>query len=145
MITTISGQKPLSPNLWGEYIPIIADISLEPFSETEARQFLRSKGITNDTAIQVILNLSGRLPLWLATLADARVQGSAEIGDPSGSAVERFLKWEDDPMRKRVAIAAALPRIVNQDVLATIVSGSESHDLFGWLRRMPFVMRKGES
>ena len=98
--------------------PVIADIPLEPFSDAEARQFLASKGITDEPTIQVILTLSGRLPLWLATLADARSQGSAEIGDPSGNAVERFLKWEDDPARREIAIAAALPRVLNQDVLA---------------------------
>ena len=45
LITTISGQKPLDPNLWGEYLSVIADIPLEPFSEAEARQFLASKDI----------------------------------------------------------------------------------------------------
>jgi hypothetical protein len=138
LVTTISGQKPLDPNVWGEYLPVIADISLEPFSEAEARQFLASKGITDETTIQVILTLSGRLPLWLATLADARSQGSAEIGDPSGNAVERFLKWEDDPARRSIAIAAALPRVLNQDVLAVITPGDTARELFGWLRGFAF-------
>jgi hypothetical protein len=75
LITTISGQKPLDPNLWGEYLPVTADIPLEPFSDAEARQFLASKGTTDEPTTQVILTLSGRLPLWLATLADARPQG----------------------------------------------------------------------
>ena len=145
LVTTISGQKPLDPNLWGEYLPVIADVPLEPFSEAEARQFLASKGITNETTIQVILTLSGRLPLWLATLADARSQGSADIGDPSGNAVERFLKWEDDPTRRSIAIAAALPRVLNQDVLAVITPGDKARELFGWLRGLPFVSQRGES
>ena len=48
--------------------------------------------------------------MWLATLAEARPQDAAEIGDPAGDAVERFLKWEDDPARRGIAMAAALPR-----------------------------------
>ena len=145
LITTISGQKPLDPNRWGEYLPVIADIALEPFSEAEARQFLASKGITDEPTIQVILTLSGRLPLWLATLAEARSQGSVDIGDPSGNAVERFLKWEDDPARRETAMAAALPRVINQDVLAVITAPGEARELFGWLRELPFVSQRGEA
>ena len=61
LITTISGQKPLDPNLWGDYLPVIADVPLEPFSDAEARQFLASKNIHDESMIQVILTLSGRL------------------------------------------------------------------------------------
>jgi hypothetical protein len=59
--------------------PVIADIPLEPFSEAEARQFLASKNVADETTIEVILTLSGRLPLWLVTLAEARPQ---DQGDP---------------------------------------------------------------
>jgi tetratricopeptide (TPR) repeat protein len=145
LITTISGQNPLDPNLWSEYLPVIADIPLEPFSEAEARQFLASKVITDEPTIKEIIRLSGRLPLWLATLADARMQGNADIGDPSGNAVERFLKWEADPARREVAMAAALPRILNQDVLAVVSPTAETRALFDWLRRLPFVAQQGES
>jgi tetratricopeptide (TPR) repeat protein len=145
LITTISGQKPLDPNLWGEYLPVIADVPLEPFSEVEARQFLASKAITDEPTIQVIITLSGRLPLWLATLADARLKGTADIGDPSGNAVERFLKWETDSARREIAMAAALPRVINQDVLAVLRPTDEARELFDWLRTLPFVARRGES
>jgi tetratricopeptide (TPR) repeat protein len=145
LITTISGQKPLNPNRWGEYLSVIADIPLEPFSEAEARQFLTSKHITDDTTTQVILTLSGRLPLWLATLADARPHDGANIGDPTGNAVERFLKWEDEPERRETAIVAALPRTLNQDVLAVITPAGRARDLFIWLRELPFVSSPGDS
>jgi tetratricopeptide (TPR) repeat protein len=145
LVTAISGQKPLNPNLWGEYLPVIADIPLEPFSEAEARQFLASKHITDEATAQVILTLSGRLPLWLATLADARQHGSTDIGDPTGNAVERFLKWEADPARREIAIAAALPRVLNEDVLTVITSAEKTAGLFGWLRGLPFVSQRGES
>src|ERR1039457_4912234 len=144
LVTTISGQKPLNPNRWGEYLPVIADIPLEPFSEAEARQFLASKHITDEATIQVILTLSGRLPLWLATLADARPPDSTGIGDPTGSAVERFLKWEDDPERREAAIAAALPRTLNQDLLSVITPVEKTRELFSWLRELPFMSPRGD-
>jgi tetratricopeptide (TPR) repeat protein len=145
LVTTVSGQKPLDPNLWGDYLPVTADVGLEPFSAAEARQFLTSKGIHDEGMIEVILSLSGRLPLWLATLAEARPGGIADIGDPAGDAVERFLKWEVDPARRRVAIAAALPRALNQDVLGEVAGTGEADELFGWLCGLPFIARRDES
>ena len=142
LVTTIAGQKPLSPNLWGDYLPVLADVPLEPFSDAEARQFLGGKGIHDKGIIEVILSLSGRLPLWLATLAEARPGSVSDIGDPAGDAVERFLRWEDDPARRRVAIAAALPRSLNQDVLAEVAGAAEAHELFGWLCGLPFIDRR---
>jgi hypothetical protein len=145
LITTISGQFPLNPNLWGDYLPVIADFSLQSFSEAEARQFLASKNITDEPTIDVILTLSGRLPMWLATLAEARPEDAADIGDPAGDAVERFLKWEDDPKRRAVAVTAALPRTINQDVLGVITNIDKSRELFAWLCGRPFVTRQAES
>ena len=57
LITTISGQVPLNSNLWGDYLPVIADVPLEPFSEDEACQFLASRHVTNEETIRVILTL----------------------------------------------------------------------------------------
>src|SRR5262249_1194618 len=122
-----------------------ADVSLEPFSEAEARQFLASKGVTDAAMIEVILTLSGHLPMWLATLAQVRPADAADIGDPAGDAVERFLKWEDDPTRRSTAMTAALPRILNQDVLASIAPTSDAHEVFRWLCGLPFVSRKSGS
>lgn len=145
LIVTISGQQPLDPNLWGAYLPVIADVPLKPFSDAEARQFLASRNITNENIIQVILNLSGRLPMWLATLAEARPVNASEVGDPAGDAVERFLKWEEDPARRQIALGAALPRMLNQDVLAEITQPDAAPALFGWLSGLPFVTRRAHS
>jgi tetratricopeptide (TPR) repeat protein len=145
LIITISGQSPLNPNRWGDYLPFIADVPLEPFSDAEARQFLASKNIDDENLVQVILTLSGCLPMWLATLAEARPADVADIGDPAGDAVERFLKWEDDPARRSIALTAALPRTVNQDVIAAITPIGAARELFSWLCGLPFVTGRGGS
>ena len=145
LIATISGQHQLDQNQWHKYRPVIADMPLEPFSEAEARQFLVGKGIRDERMINVILTLSGRLPMWMATLAEARPADATEIGDPAGDAVERFLKWEEDPERKAIALAAALPRMINQDVLAVITLPDKAHEMFGWLCGLPFVSPRASS
>jgi len=60
--------------------------------------------------------------------------------------VERFLKWESDPERRLLTVAAALPRVVSEDVLGVLTSGrglddTERGQLFDWLRSLPFVTR----
>jgi hypothetical protein len=55
------------------------------------------------------------------------------------------VKWETDPVRREIAIAAALPRLLNQDVLPTITPADKTSGLFGWLRRLPFVSQRGQS
>ena len=143
LVTTVSGQYPLNLNLWGDYFPIIADVPLEPFSASEAHQFLASKDIVDTSTIDVIINLSGRLPMWLATLADVRPKDAADVGDPAGDAVGRFLKWEEDPTRRTIAIAASLPRAFNQDVMNAITPSNANFEVFSWLCSMPFVAQKG--
>jgi tetratricopeptide (TPR) repeat protein len=144
LVTTISGQHPLNPNLWSDYLPVIADIPLDPFTEAEARQFLSSRDILDELTTEVIVTLSGRLPMWLATLAETHPSNPGEIGDPAGDAVERFLRWEENPIRRSIAVKAALPRSLNLDTLA-VLDSQVSADLFDWLCGLPFVYRQADS
>jgi tetratricopeptide (TPR) repeat protein len=141
LVTTIAGQKPLDRSRWGACVSVIADVPLEPFSDAEARQFLGSRNIHDENAIRAILSVSGRLPMWLETLAAEQPADAADIGDPAGDAVDRFLEWEDDA-RQRFVLSAALPRVINQNVLAELGTPSKAAELFGWLRRLPFVTER---
>ncbi len=133
VLLTIAGQRALDSNRWSPYRGLVADVPLEPFTEAEARQLLAARGVDDEETVQSILALSGRLPVWLATLAESTAR--EEVADPSDSAVERFLKWEPDEQRRAVALAGALPRRLNEDVLAVV----GPNDLFDWLRQLPFV------
>lgn len=149
LVVTVAGRRPLNRTQWAPYETVLADLALTSFTETEARQMLVERGVTDERTIQVILKLSGRLPLLLATLAESRPADPDMVGDPSGDAVERFLQWEPSPDRKALAVAAALPRAVNEDVLEVLVGGSPAEDdagrdrLFAWLRSLPFVTDNG--
>jgi len=90
LTVTIAGQYPLDPNRWAPYHGLLADLPLEPFTELEARELLARHGVTDPRVTEVIVALSGRLPLWVASLAASRPDDPAAVGDPSGSAVERF-------------------------------------------------------
>ena len=144
LVLTIAGQLPLDTNRWGDYLDLRADLPLQAFTDTEARQLLTTRGMTDERVVDVILALSGRLPLLVAMLAEARPASPEAVGDPSGSAVERFLKWEPTAARRAAALHGAYPRRLDQDTLAAATgSGSPAED-FEWLRRLPFVVEHAD-
>ncbi|MFF1259770.1 tetratricopeptide repeat protein, partial [Streptomyces sp. NPDC058321] len=138
VLAVMAGQSRLEEQYWGDFVDLIADLPLEVFTETEARQLLTSKGVTNEQVIEVILQLSRRLPVLVSTLAESRPTSVEEVGDPSGTAVERFLKWETNPARRAAALACALPQELDEDIFRAAVD-EEAAGLFGWLQSMPFV------
>lgn len=135
VLITIAGQRAFDSNRWSPFRGLVADVPLEPFTEAEARELLAARGVDDEETVRSILALSGRLPVWLATLAERPSTAREEVADPSDSAVERFLKWEPDDQRRAVALSGALPRRLNEDVLAVVGRS----DLFDWLRQLPFV------
>ena len=136
VVFVVAGQRRLDLNLWGDYLSIRADLPLDVFTEAEASTFLTARGVTDERVAEVILGLSGRLPVLVAMLAEAQPASMAEVGDPSGSAVERFLKWEPDAQRRTAALLGALPRRFSSEVFA-VAAGSDEH--LPWLLRQPFV------
>ncbi|MFJ1790611.1 tetratricopeptide repeat protein [Kitasatospora griseola] len=140
VLVVLAGQGRLDAQCWGDWLDLVADLPLDVFTETEARQLLAAKGVTDEHVIEVVLRLSGRLPLLVSTLAESQPTEAAEVGDPSGTAVERFLKWEVRPERRAAALACALPQELDEDVYRAAVEDEEARELFGWLRSMPFVI-----
>jgi tetratricopeptide (TPR) repeat protein len=135
----IAGQHDLDANLWADYLRELVEMPLGPFGETDARDLLAQHDVRDERIVEVILDVSGRLPLMLATLAKSRPTDPAEVGDRTGDAVERFLKWVDDPRCRDVAVLGALPRLLDQDALTALVGTEEAGRLFSWLRNQPFV------
>ncbi|MEU5599942.1 tetratricopeptide repeat protein [Streptomyces sp. NPDC020298] len=141
VLVVLAGQSQLDSQCWGDWLDLVSDLPLEVFSEAEARQLLGAKGITDENVIQVILELSGRLPVLVSTLAQARPTTAADVGDPSGTAVERFLKWETNSVRRAAALACALPQEVDEDTYRIVVD-EEARGEFAWLRSMPFFIER---
>ncbi|WP_392481179.1 tetratricopeptide repeat protein [Nostoc sp. C110] len=139
ILITIAGRHELDKNYWAPYEGLIVRFPLEPFTEEEAQQYLTRKGITDNRIIEVILRLSGNLPLLVGMLADAHPNDPNQVIEPSSSAVERFLKWIDDPKRRQVALDAAIPRCLNRDVIANLRGEKEADELFTWLKETSFV------
>ncbi|MWA15692.1 tetratricopeptide repeat protein [Streptomyces sp. BA2] len=134
----LAGQGPLNAACWGDSLDLVTDVALEPFSEDEARALLSARAVTDAGVVDVVLRLSGRLPVLLDALARSRPQQVDAVSDPSDTAVERFLKWETDPTRRDTILACALPLRVDEDIYRSLAPAS-AVDGFRWLRGLPFL------
>ena len=141
----IAGRDSLSRNTWADMEGWIVRSELEPFTPNEARQYLTDRGITNEAVIQEIWRLSsGGLPLLIGMMAQAVPTSADVVLDPCEEAVERFLKWELDVAKRQLALNAALPRILNRDILALLVNVATVNELFEWLKERSFVVEHPE-
>ncbi|MFH8339979.1 tetratricopeptide repeat protein [Streptomyces sp. AM6-12] len=139
VIVVTAGQQPFDRARWGGFADFMTEIPLGPFTEAETRGLLADRGVVAEPVVAEVLRLTGGLPLLVSTLAEQRPGNLEDIGDPSATAVERFLKWEQEPVRRAVALACALPRSLDLDVFRAAVDDPEAADLFGWLSGLPFV------
>ncbi|MFD7707750.1 tetratricopeptide repeat protein [Streptomyces sp. NPDC059786] len=146
VVVVTAGQRPLDTARWGGHADFVTDLPLEPFTEAEARGLLAARGVTAEPVVAEVLRLTGGLPVLVSTLAEARPADPDDIGDPSATAVERFLRWEDDPVRRAAALACALPRSLDADVFraAADCPPDAADRLYGWLRGLPFVTAHGD-
>ncbi|GHE00455.1 tetratricopeptide repeat protein [Streptomyces alanosinicus] len=146
VVLVTAGQLPLAPARWGGFADFVAEVPLGPFTEAEARGLLADRGVRDEPVVAEVLRLTGGLPVLVSTLAEARPADPDDVGDPSATAVERFLKWEPDPVRRSVALACALPRTLDADVCRAVAECPEDEfdGLYAWLRGLPFVSERGD-
>ncbi|MFE0135022.1 tetratricopeptide repeat protein [Streptomyces sp. NPDC059037] len=146
VVVVTAGQRPFDTTRWGGYADFMADVPLGPFTELESRGLLAGKGVAAEPVVEEVLRLTGGLPVLVSMLAEGRPVDLDDVSDPSATAVERFLKWEADPVRRAAALACALPRRLDGDVFRAAVdcADDEAPGLFGWLRALPFVSDRGD-
>ncbi len=143
-VLVVAGRNELDRNLWAPFEDLLVEVNLEPFTGDDARDFLARKEIDDPAVAELILELSGGLPLLLATLAAGKPMGVGEVGEVSDTAVERFLSWVEEPQRRNLGVAGAFPRSLNRDLVDELVEEAPEamERLFQWLVSMPFAMRR---
>jgi tetratricopeptide (TPR) repeat protein len=100
--------------------------------------------MSSEDVITEILRLAGdesggSLPLLVSMMAQSAPTSSNAIVDPCEDAVERFLKWETDEKKRQLARTAAVPRILNADVIEVMAENQ-----FDWLKTCAFVIKHPE-
>ncbi|MFI8438668.1 tetratricopeptide repeat protein [Streptomyces sp. NPDC079020] len=137
LVLTLAGQRRLDPARWAGHTRLVADVPLEPFTERESRRLLTGRGVVEEGVVREVLRLSGGLPVLVSTLA----ANPGAVGDASASAVERFLAGESDPDRRAAALACALPRRFDEDLVAVVVPEG-APGVYAWLHELPFVAER---
>ncbi|MEU0915313.1 tetratricopeptide repeat protein [Streptomyces althioticus] len=145
VVVVTAGQHPVDPARWGTFADFMTSLPLRPFTEAEARGLLAERGVTAEPVVAEALRLTGGLPVLLSTIAGTRPAGPEDVTDPSATAVERFLKWEQDPGRRLAALAGALPRLLDVDVFAVAADcdRDRAEELYAWVETLPFADRLG--
>ena len=145
ILLVIAGREELPPNHWSELDDLIQKIPLEPFTPEEAEDYFIAHGITDEAVKADIVELSNRIPVWMAWLVNTARNNPANLNDPCEGAVERFLQWEKDDTKRRLALTAAIPRKLNQDVLECFLEDkNQCRPYFDWLCTQPFMQRRGD-
>lgn len=141
----IAGQAPLDSIRWSCFESIIARVRLGPLADDEVRGLLLHHWILDDRVVETAKQVSGRLPVLVATMAVRVSDHQERLVDPSRSALDCFLASLGDPARRAVALTAAVPRRLDVDVLHRLIDDSNAIALIDWLRKMPFVEQRGSS
>lgn len=144
MAWVIAGRERLDGNAWSPFSPIIEYCSLEPFTDKEAKQFLNTRGIKDQSIRDAILKVALNLPVYLAMLADDAPNEPEAIPDFAETIIDRFLQWIEDPVQRKLALEASLPRQLNKDIIKRLLPPTaDSDNYFRWLCDRPFVENRG--
>lgn len=151
IIIILAGDNPLTENCWANYLQLIAQQHLEPFTEGEARDFLALKGVDDPQQIDKILKtveMPGRnryLMLGLATAVASVSSHSSTTSRKSRNAGTLFLKTIAEKHYRDVTVRASLPRRFNADILALLLEQNNVTKELNWLIPQPFVKTAGNN
>jgi len=149
IIIVLAGDNPLTENCWDNYLQLITQQHLEPFTEAEAQDFLALKGVDDPQQIDKILKtveMPGRKRYLMLDLATAVASGSSALSKSSRksrNAGTLFLKTVKEKHYRDVALRAALPRRFNPDILALLLDQNNVAKELDWLIFQPFVKTAG--
>lgn len=146
ILLSISGRDDLVIEKWKIFERLMHRISLKAFTEEEATNYLTQKGITQTKLVQSILQISQCLPVYLSLLSDMDYTTPDTLLTPNDKVVALFLKHIQGPIQRNLAIHAALPSRLNQDIVECLLpkmAKEKANIYFEWLKNQPFVHKRG--
>ncbi len=148
VLIVIAGRDPL-PGRWHEWGSVLLSRELQRFTEEEAREYLRKRGITDPALVEALQGFTERLPWALALLTDTPGvsemtasdlhQGSYRhvVGD---KLVERFVSQvEDDADMRELVDVCTVVRTFDHDVVRAVWNQQAVDEPMLRLRRYSFV------
>lgn len=138
----IAGREKLEQH-WTDLVGDLCHMSLEPFTPEETREYLSSRGITDERLVEQIHEDTGGLAVLVELLAATNPQPDSPLPDVSKDAVERFLQWTPQEDRRQAALLAAVPRQFDLDIVSAAL-GSNANANFGWLSSQSYIRSNTE-
>ncbi len=145
----LAGETPLTGSCWDTYQQFISQQHLEPFTESEARDFLQAKGIDDSSQIDHLLStvkMPGRQRYLMLDLATAVASGGTIMTGSSHktkSTVALFLKIIEEKQYRDTVLRAALPRRLDENILALLMDQDDISKEINWLIFWPFIKASG--
>ncbi|MEW2519732.1 tetratricopeptide repeat protein [Actinacidiphila alni] len=146
VMVVLAGRDELAERQWAPLRAVVTDVPLEVFTEAETRTLLAARGVVEPEAVEAVLHLSMGLPLLVELCIGARPVAAADLaarGDVVDAAVDRFVQWIEDDLRRRTVLACALAPRLNEDVFAAAVP-PDARELWEWLCGQPFVSGRSD-
>lgn len=148
VLIVVAGRDRLV-DMWREWYSVLLTLELAPFSDAEAREYLKKRGLTSPSLVGALLTATGRLPWSLALITDtsagqflniSEIEENATVHNVGDMLVDRFLSQvnDDDEMRDLVYLCA-VPRNFDHDVIRTLWDKPEVAGPLERLRRFSFV------
>lgn len=140
VLIVIASRNELGESWLSDYIaPFIEMDRLEPFTDLEVNEYLHGRGIVDQASIEYAKEVSAGLPLVLALLWKGIPQDKLQPSDPTGHAVNRYLKWVNDNQLRDAIIASAVPRSFDKDLLSLLIGVEQTEKYFDQIKMQPFV------
>ena len=125
-------------------------VALRPFDDATSRGFLGALGVP-DNRREELIAWTGGLPLLLATLADfAGDQEENALRPPDdrqralGATLVKVLSETPSDEHRQALWASALPMVLSERLLASMLDHPRSNECFRWLRTRPYIEQTAE-
>ncbi len=146
MLTVVAGRNP--PSIAWRTDPgwqtLIKTIPIRNLSPQESKAYLTSRDVPTRQR-QAVLDFTHGHPLALSLVADLFGQGKDFQFEPDAAPdmvkalLERFVQNVPSPAHRAALEACALVRLITESLLSEMLSASDSHELFEWLREQSFI------
>ncbi|MEZ4768962.1 MAG: ATP-binding protein [Caldilineales bacterium] len=146
VLTVLASRHPPSPGWRADpgWQPFLRLLALNNLTPNEGRDYLEQRNVPA-ADLPAVLDFTHSYPLALSLVADLYDQRPGFHFEPLEAAdvvkllLEQFLQRAPGPAHRAALEACALVRVTTEGLLAELLTLTDAHDLFEWLRGLTFI------
>lgn len=148
-LTVAAGRHALAPAWRADpgWQPFVRTLALRNLTPEEGRAYLAQRSIPTGE-VETVLDFTHSYPLALSLVADLYDQRPGfhfiptEAPDVIKVLLEQFLQRAPGPAHRAALEVCALLRVTTESLLAELLSLTDAHELFEWLRGLSFIQTR---